>query len=412
MDTEDIGEPPDASLPERGKDLSKNPAIINQLLPIFKDVEQGFVDQNERANNQMDYWDIYNCKLGPKQYYTGNSKIFIPIVHNAVNARITRFVNQIFPQSGRYVEVTSEDGTLPQATMALLEHYVNKTRLRTEIMPALIRNGDVEGQYTLYLGWKERKRHVAWKVQKPPQTPDGLNIPGEDMEDIREETISDCSPDVEVINDADFLVMPPTADSIDEAICCGGSATILRRWSKAKVRQMVREGVIDDATGKSLIGRMSYQAKKTQFDPQKAMTDAAGIKTNESGVKYALVYESWCEIKVRKERRIVQAFYGGESIILGARLNPYWSDRVPILSCPAEKVSGSFKGQSKVKFCADAQYAANDALNIGLDSAAFSLMPVVMTDPEKNPWSARWSWRRGPSGRRVRRTPSSPSFPS
>jgi hypothetical protein len=48
-------------------------------------------------------------------------------------------------------------------------------------------------------------------------------------------------------------------------------------------------------------------------------------------------------------------------------------------------VSGAFKGVSKVKHAADLQYAANDAINEGWDSAAYALMPIVMTDPAKNP---------------------------
>ena len=145
------------------------------------------------------------------------------------------------------------------------------------------------------------------------------------------------------------------------------------------------ESSIDKDQAASLTKRMSYSGKNPRWDKKKEMTDAAGIKTNESGVKFALVYETWTELKVKGENRICRAYYGGEENILGATLNHYWSDRIPILSVPVNKVQGSFKGQSKIKFCADQQYAANDATNMGNDSAAFSLMPIVMTDPEKNP---------------------------
>jgi hypothetical protein len=50
-----------------------------------------------------------------------------------------------------------------------------------------------------------------------------------------------------------------------------------------------------------------------------------------------------------------------------------------------EKIEGSFKGNAKVKFVETLQYAANDALNEGMDSAAYALLPIVMTDPAKNP---------------------------
>src|SRR5262245_46681355 len=85
----------------RGKDISKRPKVREELLKVFKDVEKGFRDQWQRANDQLDFWDVYNCKITAKQFYNGNARIFVPIVKNAIDARKTRFTNQIFPQSGR-----------------------------------------------------------------------------------------------------------------------------------------------------------------------------------------------------------------------------------------------------------------------------------------------------------------------
>src|SRR5262245_51780196 len=111
-DEEDVDEEEDrpAQTPDRDRELVHEENIFDECLKLYKDIERGFSDQWERSNSQMDYWDIYHCTLGPKQFYTGNSKIFVPIVHDAVNARKTRFVNQIFPQSGKHIEVqASED---------------------------------------------------------------------------------------------------------------------------------------------------------------------------------------------------------------------------------------------------------------------------------------------------------------
>ena len=115
----------------------------------------------------------------------------------------------------------------------------------------------------------------------------------------------------------------------------------------------------------------------------KTLADAAGIKGD--GKKHALVYETFCMLEIKDESLLCQAFYGGEQRILGCRRNPLWSDKVPLLSCPVEKVGGLFKGRSKVADVCDLQYAANDAINEAWDSAGYSLLPIVMTDPEKNP---------------------------
>jgi hypothetical protein len=367
--------------PERDRELCADDEVREQCLDLYPKIEKGFADQWDRSNCQMDYWDIYACQLGPKQFYSGNSKIYLPLVHDAVNARKTRFVNQIFPQSGKHVEVIASEDK-PLAIMSLLEFYIRKAKLRTNVMPGLVRNGDVEGQYNLYLRWVRAERHVAMRVKKQ-RTIDDIEI-GEEIEDIEEQVITHQYPIAEVLADADVLVLPATSASVEEAISVGGTATIIRRWSKGKIKALIEEGEIAEDEGNSLIEAMT--AKETQQQPDKAknVTDAAGIKLD-SGKTLALVYETWAKIKVEDEKRLCRMYLGGPDLVIGAKLCPYWCDKVPLLSAPVEKIQGSFKGVAKVKQVETLQYAANDAINEGMDSAAYALLPIIMTDPEKNP---------------------------
>src|SRR6516165_12648650 len=144
-------------LPDRNAELCRDKDVEDTCLKLYGEIEKGFSDQWERSNSQMDYWDIYNCELGPKQFYSGNSKIFVPIVHDAINARKVRNTNQIFPPSGKNVEVITSE-TRPEALLALLEFYIRKTRMRSQIIPQLLKNGDVEGHYNIYMGW-HRNEH-------------------------------------------------------------------------------------------------------------------------------------------------------------------------------------------------------------------------------------------------------------
>lgn len=367
----------------RGAELSGKPEIKDALLEVFKDIEQGFQDQAQRADDTMDFWDIYNTKLTGKQFYNGNSQIYVPICHDAINARKTRFTNQIFPVSGRYVEATTSDGEIPHSLIALAEHYVRKAKLRTKVMPALMKNGDVEGQYTLYASWTKRTRHATRKVKKQVEIDEDLKS-NDEYDDIEEQKIEIGHPVVEVIADTDVLILPATADDINEALDAGGSATIIRRWGKAKIKKLMDDGEIDKEAGQSLIDEMAAETASAQPDKAKKMAEAAGVHTGE-GRKFALVYETWLQIETDDGLRLCRAYFGGDDKILGCRRNPYWCDRLPIFSVPVEKIQGSFKGQSKLKPCADMQYLANDACNEGMDSAAYALMPIVMTDPQKNP---------------------------
>jgi hypothetical protein len=146
---------------------------------------------------------------------------------------------------------------------------------------------------------------------------------------------------------------------------------------------MIRDGEIIKKLGDDLCEAMTRNETVDQpTNKGKRMTEAAGIR--EKG-KYALVYETWCKLTVGKERRICRTFFGGPDKILSCRRNPNWSDHINLISHPVEKVQGSFKGKSKVEPVESLSYQANDAVNEAMDSSAYALMPIVMTDPAKNP---------------------------
>jgi len=167
-----------AEAPGRDKEYSTQSRIRTTALKIAKGVEKGFEDQQDRAESNMDNWDAYNCVLSDRQFYNGTSQLFLPFVKDAVEARKTRYTGQLFPQNQRYVEVTSENGDIPQASMSLLEHYVRTRQIRSRVVRPLLVNGDVEGQYSIYVGWRESKRNVVSKVSSPLVV-DGMEVPSD-----------------------------------------------------------------------------------------------------------------------------------------------------------------------------------------------------------------------------------------
>jgi hypothetical protein len=379
-------------LPDRNEELMRDKEVEDTCLKLYGEIEKGFSDQWERSNSQMDYWDIYNCELGPKQFYSGNSKIFVPIVADAVDARKTRFTNQIFPMTGKNVEVISSEDK-PQALMSLLEFYIRKCRLRSVVVPALMKNGDIEGQYNVMLDWVENRRHVAWRVMRPNtlEGEPGLELMDENdsFEDIEEEEIVHSYPRVEVLPDADVLILPSTCSTSEEAIDIGGSVTILRRYTKVRLQEMIHDGEIDEEKGEALLEQFRSKQPSQNPDKKYKITDSAGIKS-EGQKAVAFVYETWTKLAIKNaegsyERRLCRIRFANEDTVLSCRRNPYWCDQVPIISAPADRTEGSAKGRSRIKRIETLQYFANDAANEGADSAAYALLPIVMTDPIKNP---------------------------
>src|SRR6266576_91997 len=367
----------------RDEELCQDLAIQEAMADIYKDIVTGLDAHAERADNAMDNWDMWNCRLGNQQTYNGASQAYLPLVHDAMEARKTRFTGQLFPRSGRFVDVISEDATLPHGLMALLDFYVRKARLRTEVVPALVKSGDAEGQYSVYVSWVKNERHVVWRELK-----DGM-LPDEEIEEIKSSIDIHAYPHVEVISDSDIMILPVTSTSLEDALNQGGCAVVLRRWTKTKIKQMAEAGEIDSEEGDILCSAMQGDEAMTRKDPAKQHIDAAGIKKDGRGT-HVLVYEIWCKLLLDsdfepdspKEKRICRAYMAGVDRLLSCKRNPYWSDKIPLISIPKDKVANVVKGKPALDCVADFQYAGNDAFNMAMDSAQYALCRKTV-----------WSWR-------------------
>ncbi|MDE1867088.1 MAG: hypothetical protein KGI08_05190, partial [Thaumarchaeota archaeon] len=296
--------------------------------------------------------------------------------------------NQVFPQSGRYVEAVSEDGKSPYRLASLLEHYVRKAKLRSQIMPALCKNGDIEGQMTIQVTWQEFKRDIIFRTKKPVAAlaPE-LEDEEDEVEDVEEIEYIESRPVVTVIPDCDLLVLPQTSLNIESALRDGGSVTVICRWSKATINHMISAGEIDRSAGEALLNEMNQDdmSSSRNRDKQKDMVDAAGIK-GDARSKYALVYRTWTMLTIDGDRRLYLVYFAGPNRLLSCKRNPYWCDKIDIFSAARDKLDGAFKGRSKLSYgIADLQRHANDVANEGADSSAYALLPIIMTDPEKNP---------------------------
>src|SRR5215472_8957577 len=205
----------------RDRDLlgRRNSKLRERLKKLSEDIRQGFYDQADRSDDQDEFWKCYACELSDKQFYNGNSVIYVPIIRDAINACVTRFVNQLFPQSGRYVDAVAMDGSTTFDLVALLDHYIRNSKLKTKVAKPLFRNAYVEGQFNVYVDWDEIRRQVVSRETHGPRDPQtGVEAPGEPIEDVKEEDIIEGAPCFEVLHDTDIQVSPATANSIEKAL--------------------------------------------------------------------------------------------------------------------------------------------------------------------------------------------------
>lgn len=384
--TEEVSEEDekDIDLENRKKDFSGPKKVKEQLVEIYEAVVKGFEDKAEQNLVIDRAWDMFNCVLNDNQRYSGTSDIYVPLVRDAIEARVTRFSNQIFPQNGRYADVVGQ-GDFPWDIMAILDHYVGQAKLKSVVIPALMREGDCSGQYSLFIDWATKKRNIV-KKSKKPTTPSELgtgdNEEGE-YEDRTFEEVLEAKPDVVVLDARNLCILPTSVDEVE-----GADIVAVAMWvTKSRVKKFIREGVFEKDAGEALLENFDQlpQGNNQQPDTEKKAANQAGVRTDSKGAKRCLIYRVWTKVKIKGEYRLCEVYYAGQDNILSCKRAPYWNDRVPVISKPVVKVPGSIWGKSPAEAVEKLQYQANDAVNIGMDSAQYALLPIVMTDPEKNP---------------------------
>jgi hypothetical protein len=388
-DEPDLTERPSVRL-SRSADLlgRSNSACRKWLEKRFKAIPKGFEDQRDRSDALDQWWNCYNCELDDNQFYNGNAEVYVPIIRDAIVARVTRFANQLFPQSGHFVDVTSTDGQQPYEIIALLNYYLKSAQFKTQIVRPLLRNGDVEGQYNLYIGWQEFRREIVSRETRGVIT-DGVEVDvPEEIIDIREEEIVEGRPSFEVLHDADVLILPATADSVEHALQIGGSITIVRRLSKEMLEQMIEDGEIRSDAFRDLDETSSNKPLSGLSDVAKKLARDVGITVKGP---HTIVFETWQMMPLNDKGafnedgtpRLCKTWYNLEREAIGAKRNPFWNDRCPLLSVPVEKQSGVAKGKSAVEPLAQIQYEANNAANERADTDHYSAMPIIRRSPSE-----------------------------
>jgi len=374
--------------PFEGQDYVSRKALRADAADIYDDVVEGFNAKKDRDEENARYWDIYNLELSDEQSYIGTSDVYLPIVRDAIEARTLRYINTLFPVNSRFVECISNTNDNAHALQALLNFYVRYAKLR-DTMSACLRAADVTGQYSLYAGWTKKERKILQRVKKPVAVELDKDLSIEVPEDVAEATteveevtLTMGSPDVWVIPDEDLCVLPSTVDEINDADVVAVAIRCTKSWFRERKKEF---------NSKQYKHALALFEMKTGMgverpNPEKKRSADAGVKSDK-GVKMLLIYEIWASMEIEGEWLpvVIRAAGPGPENILSIKKNPFWGQRCPVISAPVKKVAGSFWGVSPTKGVAKLAYQANDAVNMGMDSAQFALCPIVMTNPLSNP---------------------------
>ena len=354
--------------------------IYKECLKFYPKVKKAYANRKEADDAIDEYWKIYNAEADDNQVYQGNSSCYVPVVRDAINARARRALKQLFPVKYKHVDAIGADGERPLAALSLLEHYIRVVKLKSLIRSMLVA-GDVTGQWNLYVDWISDIRDISPMIKKNPIIDDELSDITSEEEVEEEQTITKDHPTAVDFAVEDLAVIPPTCNEIEDA----DLVSIKLRMSKSQVEKMVEDGIFivpDESDASAWIDEKKSKEPKT---PPNDRTEEAGIKT-EGTNKYLLVFEVTARLEFEKGKKsLAYIYYAGEEEIIGIIKAPQWGQKRPILSAPVDRIAGSFFGRSKIEPVKWMQWNLNDFWNMGQDSAMYSLLPIVMTDPEKNP---------------------------
>lgn len=377
------------------KNFADDREICEAAGDIGEKIQKCYDNKNEQTSNCEEYWNIYNAKPDENQQYAGNNSCYIPAVRDGVNARVKRVLSQLFPVNHKHIDAIGPDPEVPFGQLALMEHYIRSTNLKRVVREMLVA-GDVTGQWCLYVDWMKSYRTIKEIIRRPPMAENIDGMPVGEMpeillddedfdEEIEEQEICTEGPEVCVVAVEDVAVYPPTVSHSGDAI----ATAVKLRMSYDQIRRMMEEGVFLEKDGETIDDLMNNFANpdgdRERRVPPKQRTNEAGVRT-EGTYKYLLCYEICTEMKLdgkRKESCLI--YYAGQNRILGIIKNPRWDGKAPLISAPIEPIGGSFYGFSKIEPVKFLQWNLNDFWNMGMDSAQYALLPIVLTDPLKQP---------------------------
>ena len=107
--------------------------IYEKCLKAYEPIKKAYKNREEADEAIKDYWNIYNATSDDNQRYQGNSDCYVPVVRDCINARTKRALKQNFSSKYKHVDAVGSANEQPYVQLALIEHYIRTTKLKSVI---------------------------------------------------------------------------------------------------------------------------------------------------------------------------------------------------------------------------------------------------------------------------------------
>lgn len=339
--------------------------ITKEIIPLVDAIRSNRQALNQQWHTLLKVWTLEHENPG----YSGRSNVYMPAGKKVVETIISQLVSGTFPGEDNFGVTARDPGLMEQALTVkeVLKHRIESTaKLRTAAEPfyrqlVLTGNSPVKVQY---------KR----KVIKHSRDRRGLKP-----------CVLFDSPVFDPIDAANFYVYPETVNRLSDAEIVFEDFTL----PLATIMKRARDGFYDkgeaEVSGKG-------QGRSSRIEAENAKLAAQGLNAGQydsrggwsrvDGTEIWMDFDPKADSKEEEENPepfVITVTSSGH--VLRAIRNPYWHKQPPFLLGRMGTVQGRIYGTGFVEAIRQLNILLNDQTNQSMDSATYTLNPVVITNP-------------------------------
>lgn len=338
-------------------------AISAKLLDrTWPKIEQFFNDQQAFAENLQQYWAAWACEE-LESMYDGIHDLFLPTVHDAIEAGVKRDMSVVFPTSKVWVGVLGANSDAAVGVQRMTNaHLINNGFMDT--MRLGIRTARITGNIIVYVDWVTEKREI-------PQLDDTTG------EEFMAEELLHEGPIFRAVQTENFIILP-IMSTIQKAHLVGE-----RRWvSEEDFEDRLEDGyyIADKAFTKELEHFGDNPDQKNIFD---AKNTGIGVRVTQ-GIKMIGVVDVFMDVDIGNGKEPCVVTFTRNRVLRIVK-NPFRRGKRPYFAAVRKDAGTGFFGHGDAQFVKPFNIAANDLINQGLDSATYAVNPIFRVQPDKSP---------------------------
>lgn len=382
------------------------------------------------------FWRMWNVELD-QQSYQGRSRVYLPIVRNAIETWVQALMQALFPFSDWFDVAAKRTGPLGGIGNAMAEKALQREQLQRmeieRIIEPAVRQYCTLGTGVLFHGWTDDEQverfYERVQADAPPEDDEETTVIREETEEehddealtftttrgtkvrlVEKSVKKYYGPQLRAVDLFHFFMAPTTSRNVDEAELCFEDMTVsLDHVSEMGATHMdykhPEQGMLYENldemfetggrykkghTGGKVptdVQRMDDERRSRdglEQDPNVAFADLEQGFVNLSNCRWRGEIPGAKDPQTGKEYGCIdwKVCVVNDAWVVALYPNPSYRKRRPWHVAKLIEVINECYGRGLVEAPASMQYAANDVGNLTVDSAVDALNPIVIVNDD------------------------------